>query len=210
MNVPRNASHMTSSDAAAAPVSSYLETQQKLRLDPAFDDVFAFVYKDLRKKAMFLRRAERDCILATTELVNETYLKMRQTPSVAQKELTHFKRIAAVVMRQILTDAARRKRSRKGGGHLRQVALDDSLHVPWSWDETMLDLNRKLDELGGFAPRAAEVIEMCYFGGSTVSETAAYLHLSESSINRDLRLGLAWLKGQMLSRDPHPAARRYA
>ena len=101
-----------------------------------------------------------------------------------------FKVIAALVMREILVDAARRRRARKRGGDLARVTLSDSLGITVSWDETLLDLDHRLNELGEADARAAQAIDMHFFAGCTAAEIAQHQQVSLSTVARDLRAGL--------------------
>lgn len=173
--------------------SHYQTTRQLLRQHPDFDKVFAAVYNELQPIAHGLRHRERYCTLSTGEIVHEAYVKMLGGAVADLDDRPKFKLIAALVMREILVDAARRRRARKRGGNFAQVTLSDALGVVVTWDETLIDLDRRLDELGEADPRAAEAIDMHFFGGCTVAEIAEHQKISLSTVARDLRTALAWL-----------------
>ena len=175
------------------PERSYKANQQKLRQDPDFDKVFVAVSNELKKIAHTLRGRERYCTMSTGEIVSEAYLKMVGTAVPDLHNQARFKLLAAFVMREILVDAARRRRTRRRGGDLVRVTFSHELSIVVSWDERLVDLDRCLTELGEADARAAEAIDMHLFGGCTVAEIAKHQKLSPSTVARDLRDALAWL-----------------
>lgn len=160
-----------------------------------FDQVFSAVYEELRRLASTLKRDDRSATLATTDVVDEAYLRLYGSPELALKDRLHFKRIAGRAMRQILVDAARRKLAGKRGG-LQTVAV--TLGEAWDArvpsDTQVLDLHAAIKQLGTLEPRQGNILEMKYFGGFHVGEIAEYLELSERTVARDLRVAEAWLK----------------
>jgi RNA polymerase sigma factor (TIGR02999 family) len=142
-------------------------------------------------------RAERSGhTLQTTALVNETYLKLVQQGRVDCQSRAQFLAIAARLMRQILVDRARKFRSRKrGGGEL--LPLDEGLDFSLTKSAELVALDDALQELGGFDPRKAEIVELRYFGGLTVEETAEALALGPKTVLREWGLAKAWLKREL-------------
>jgi len=110
----------------------------------------------------------------------------------------HFKRIAARAMRQVLVEAARRRRAHKrGGGEALTVTFDDSLKEAASFGEDLLALNTALDELAQMSPRQAMMVEGRFFGGLEIIEIATLLEVSEATILRDWRAAKAWLAREL-------------
>ena len=170
--------------------------EQKTWQDEEFDQVFAAVYKELKRLAAYLRRSQRAATMSTTDVVDETYLKMFRSSSVVSVDRLHFKRIAARAMRQILTDAARKRHADKRGGMLDAVTLGhaDEVGTAPATTPQLMDLHRALDQLMTANARLAEIVEMRYFGGFSITEIKGYFGLSDATIERDIRAALAWLK----------------
>ncbi len=165
------------------------------------DDVFSLVYEELRRLAAFVRRNEVNVTLNSTALVHEAWLKLKDAPRLADTALPHFKAIAGKAMRQVLVDQARHRSARKrgGAGEAALVSLGDSDEAAVSTDSDLLLLNVALDRLAQLNERQAQVIEGRFFGGLSVTETAALLGVSESVVERDWRAAKAWLGGQIRS-----------
>lgn len=161
-----------------------------------FDEVFTAVYKELKRLAAFFRRGEKNATMSTTDIVDETYLKLFSSSSsgVGDSDRLHFKRVAARAMRQILTDAARRRGADKRGGLIDFVTLTHNEAAGPAPNPQLLDLHRSLDELAQTRPRYAEIVEMRYFGGFSIEEIKIYFGVSDATIERDIRAALAWLK----------------
>jgi RNA polymerase sigma factor (TIGR02999 family) len=169
----------------------------------ALDDLFSATYEELRRLAASVRRGDPSATLSPTALVNEAWLKLAGSPHVARTSPVHFKRIAARAMRQVLVEAARRRRAEKrgGGADVAVVTFDDlTAGAPMpqvnSADE-MLALDSALDDLARIQPRQALLVESRFFGGLDVSETAQLLQISESTVLRDWRAAKAWLAHQL-------------
>jgi RNA polymerase sigma factor (TIGR02999 family) len=167
----------------------------------AMDDLFSLIYEELRRLASFVRKNEANATISSTALVHEAWLKLKDSPHLADTSATHFKGIATKAMRQILVDEARRRGARKrgGAGEVSFVPLGDSIEKMASWPEELLALDMALEELAGFSPRQAQVVESRFFGGMDVAETAALLGVSESAVERDWRAARAWLAGRISS-----------
>ena len=164
--------------------------------DEEFDQVFAAVYSELKRLAAYLRRSHRGATMSTTDVVDEAYLKLFRSSAVESGDRLHFKRIAARAMRQILTDAARRRNADKRGGMMEFVTLGhaNGAGSQPATSPQLLDLHRALDQLMESNPRLAEIVEMRYFGGFSIDEIKGYFRLSDATIERDIRAALAWLK----------------
>jgi RNA polymerase sigma factor (TIGR02999 family) len=162
----------------------------------ALDDLFSLTYEELRRLASAVRSRDSNVTLSPTTLVNEAWLKLAGSPSVANTSPLHFRRIAARAMRQVLVDAARRRGRDKRGGGAVSVTLDDALHAVTTSDE-LLALDAALDDLARLNPRQAEMVEHRYFGGLDVRETAELLGISEATVLRDWRAARAWLAAEL-------------
>jgi RNA polymerase sigma factor (TIGR02999 family) len=164
----------------------------------ALDHLFSATYEELRRLASTVRRGDPSITLNPTALVNEAWLKLAGSPQVGQSSRLHFKRIAARAMRQVLVEAARRRKARKRGGDAAVVVtFDEDLDAAQTVGEDLLALDTALDELARIAPRQATMVESRFFGGLDVTETAALLQVSEATILRDWRAAKAWLSHEL-------------
>jgi RNA polymerase sigma factor (TIGR02999 family) len=163
----------------------------------ALDDLFSATYEELRRLAAAVRRNDPSATLSPTALVNEAWLKLRESPGVANTSRLHFKRIAARAMRQVLIEAARRRRSEKRGGGAVVVTFDDSLQETSSTADDLVALDEALNDLARLEPRQALLVESRFFGGMDVAETAQLLDISESTALRDWRAAKAWLAREL-------------
>jgi RNA polymerase sigma factor (TIGR02999 family) len=165
----------------------------------ALDDLFSATYEELRRLAAAVRRNDPSATLSPTALVNEAWLKLRESPGVARTSRLHFKRIAARAMRQVLIEAARRRRADKRGGGAIVVTFDDALQEAASTAEDLVALDDALNDLARIEPRQALLVETRFFGGMDVAETAQLLDVSESTVLRDWRAAKAWLGRELRS-----------
>jgi RNA polymerase sigma factor (TIGR02999 family) len=163
----------------------------------ALDHLFSVTYEELRRLASSVRRSDANASLSPTTLVNEAWLKLRNSPRLAGLSRLHFARIAARAMRQVLIEAARRRNARKRGGGLRAVTLDDAADQTPSAADELLGLDAALEELARLQPRQALVVETRFFGGLDVAASAELLGVSEATILRDWRAAKAWLAHQL-------------
>jgi len=163
------------------------------------DDLFSATYEELRRLASAVRRNDPAATLSPTALVNEAWLKLRETPSIARMAPLHFKRIAARAMRQVLIEAARRRRAGKRGGGAALVTFDESLHESAACADDLLALDEALRDLARVQPRQATLVESRFFGGLDVAETAQLLEISEATALRDWRAAKAWLANELRS-----------
>lgn len=165
----------------------------------ALDDLFSLTYEELRRLASFVKKNQVNATLNSTALVHEVWLKLKDSQRLGSTSLAHFKAIAAKAMRQVLVDEARRKIARKRGGEREAtfVPFCDSTEGIVSCDEELLALDAALDELARVSPRQAQMVESRFFGGFSVAETAAWLGVSESAMERDWRAAKAWLAGRI-------------
>lgn len=164
----------------------------------AFDQLFTATYEELRRLASVVRRGDPSATLSPTALVNEAWLKLAGSPSVAATSQLHFKRIAARAMRQLLVEAARRRNANKrNSGAEITVAFDEALQKAPKGSQDILALNDALDELARMNPRQAEMVESRFFAGLDIPETASLLNVSEATVLRDWRAAKAWLAHEL-------------
>jgi RNA polymerase sigma factor (TIGR02999 family) len=131
--------------------------------------------------------------LQATALVNEAYMRLIDVRRVNWQNRAHFLAMAARVMRRILVEAARAKGYHKRGGRAVRVTFDESLPVPAGLDHDLVALDDALDALANVDERKSRVIELRFFGGLNIEETAAALNVSPDTVKRDWRLARAWL-----------------
>lgn len=164
----------------------------------AFDQLFTATYEELRRLASAVRRGDPSATLSPTALVNEAWLKLAGSPSIAATSRLHFKRIAARAMRQLLVEAARRRNaSKRNSGSEITVAFDEALQKAPTGSQDLLALNDALDELARMNPRQAEMVESRFFAGLDIPETASVLNVSEATVLRDWRAAKAWLAHEL-------------
>lgn len=144
-----------------------------------------------------MKREREDHILQTTALVNEAYLNLVDARQVPSRDRTHFFAICAKLMREILVHYARRRDARKRGGGLRRVSLDESIPGAPVPDADLLDLDEALTALNEVDERKARVVELRFFGGLTVDETAEVLEVSTDTVTRDWDYAKTWLYRRM-------------
>jgi RNA polymerase sigma factor (TIGR02999 family) len=163
----------------------------------ALNDLFSAAYEELRRLAASVRRNDPSATISPTALVNEAWLKLSDSPWVARTSRVHFKRIAARAMRQVLIEAARRRRAEKRGGGVAIVTFDESLGTAANGADDLLALDEALSDLARIEPRQATLVESRFFGGLDVAETAQLLDVSESTVLRDWRAAKAWLAHEL-------------
>lgn len=152
------------------------------------------VYNELRKLASsYLRMEYRNRTIQTTELVHEAYIKLIGGQNITWQNKAHFYGIAANSMRQILVDLARKRKTQKRGGDQTKISLYENLLVMEDTDEKLLALDEALTKLAAFDKRLCNIVELRYFSGLTISETAEVLNISSSTIKREWNVAKAWL-----------------
>jgi RNA polymerase sigma factor (TIGR02999 family) len=172
--------------------------------DAALTDLMPLVYDELRKAARRRMRNERaDHTLEAAALVNEVYLRLSKVSQIDWRDRAHFFAVAAQMMRRLLVDAARARTRVKRAGLARRVAHSstfdlDSLPATSSvLDAQLIDIDDTLETLAKVDPRKARVIELRFFGGLTVDETAEALGVSPQTVMRDWRLARAWMMREL-------------
>jgi RNA polymerase sigma factor (TIGR02999 family) len=139
--------------------------------------------------------------LQATALINEAYVRLVDGKAVAWHDRTHFLAVSARVMRRILVDHARARHYQKRGGAAVKVTFDDALVVADEPRDDLVALDDALEALAKFDERKSRVIELRFFGGLSVEETASALNVSPDTVMRDWRLAKAWLQREMRSHD---------
>lgn len=161
----------------------------------ALDDLVPHVEAELRRLARsYLRRERQAHTLQTTALINEAYLRLIDQRSVRWQNRAHFFGIAAQMMRRILVSMARARHADKRGGHEIPVPFDDDLHLSRERAAELVALDDALIDLAALDPRRAQVVELRYFGGLGVDETAQVLQVSPETVMRDWKRARAWLR----------------
>jgi len=166
----------------------------------AEDELMGAVYLELKRLARLHMRKERpNHTLQPTELVNEAYLRLANQREAHWKNRTHFFAVAARVMRRILVDHARGKFADKRGGQADFIPIHDGMHFTQVDTEHILALDAALHRLKEQDPRACTVVELRFFGGLTVEETAEFLGVGARTIKRDWTAARAWLRRELSS-----------
>ncbi|HEX5412842.1 MAG TPA: sigma-70 family RNA polymerase sigma factor [Terriglobia bacterium] len=169
----------------------------------ALDRLAPLVYRELHQIAGRLMARERpNHTLQTTALVNEAYVRLVDARQVSWQDRAHFFAICARAMRQILVDHARSRGSVKRGGGETAIELEEGLAAAASPEASLLALDEALQRLEALDPRKSQVVEMRYFGGLSVEETAEALKVSAETVRRDWKLAQAWLHRELSGKKP--------
>ena len=160
----------------------------------ALERLTPLVEPELRRLArLYMGRERRNHTLQPTALVNEAFLRLTDARHVRWQDRAHFFGISARLMRRVLVDHARARGYRKRGGDAQRVTLDEGLIASPGNVLDVVDLDRALDALSQVDDRKSRVIELRFFGGLSVEETAEVLHVSNDTVKRDWRLAKLWL-----------------
>ena len=160
----------------------------------ALDELIPVVYEELRQQAhRYLQREQRGHSLQTLGLINETYLRLLGCQKVSWKDRAHFFAVTARMMRRILVDYARSRRSQRRGGDLAKTTLDQKLTFPIARNSDLVALDDALNELALKDERRSRVVELRFFGGLSIEETAEVLGVCPDTVVRDWRLAKVWL-----------------
>src|SRR5262249_13290152 len=164
----------------------------------ALDKLTPLVYQELHRLAEHYMKDERpDHILQTTALVNEVYLRLIDWKNVRWKARAHFCGVSARLMRHILVKFARNRLAAKRGGDGLQVSLSEAANMTSARNLDLVALDDALNALAALDPRQSQVIEMRFFGGLSIEETAEALKVSPRSVRRDWSLAQAWLRREL-------------
>jgi RNA polymerase sigma factor (TIGR02999 family) len=165
------------------------------------DELFPIVYEELRAiAARFLNGEGRPLTLQATALVHEAYLRLVGPAQTPWENRAHFFGAAARAIRRILTDAARHRGRAKRGGGLSRVPLDEALVVSPEPDVDLEGLDSALTQLAALDPQKARVVELRFFAGLTVEQTALALGVSPSTVARDWQFARVWLSHKLEGR----------
>ena len=164
----------------------------------ALDKLIPIVYGELRlRAARYLRRERPGHTLQTTVLIHETYLRLVEQKQVRWQNRAHFFAIAAQLMRRILVDHARGRDAAKRGGADLRLTLDDATAAAPGRDLNVMALDEALTRLAELDPRQSRVVELRYFSGLSIEETAEVLGVSPATVKLDWSMAKAWLRREM-------------
>jgi RNA polymerase sigma factor (TIGR02999 family) len=170
--------------------------------EAAREELMPLVYGELHRLAHgYMARERVDHTLQTSALVNEAYLKLTDQKQVQWQNRAHFFGIAARMMRRILVDYARNRHYAKRGGHAFRVTLDETFIVPEERSAEVLALDYALNSLAEIDARKGQIVELRFFGGLSIEETAEVLQVSPGTVMRDWTLAKAWLRAEMTSQN---------
>lgn len=168
----------------------------------ALDKLIPLVYQELRRLAHYYMRQERGGhTLQTTALVNEAYMKLADYKKMRWQSRAHFFAIAAQVMRRILVEHARVRDSAKRGGGAQKLSLEDTAVVSEGRSGEVIAINNALNELEAWDSRKGKIVELRFFGGLSIDETAVVLKISPTTVQREWRSAKAWLYRTLISGD---------
>ena len=159
----------------------------------AFDRLAPLVYEELKRQArLYMANERRDHTLQPTALVNEVYLRLIDVTQIKWQSRAHFFAMSAKLMRRVLVDFARSRRYQKRGAGARQISLEEGMLVI-DPSKDLVALDDALEQLTATDPRKSQVVELRFFGGLTVEETAEALKISSDTVTRDWNLAKVWL-----------------
>ena len=166
--------------------------------DKALDALVPVVYKELRRMAhRYMRQEQPGRTFDTADLVSEVYLKLVDSSRVQWQDRAHFLAVAARLMRQILVDFARSRHYAKRGGDAFRVTFRESLEMPDTDAAEWVTLDEALRALEAVDPRKSRMVELRFFGGLSVEETAEVLAVSPNTVQRDWRFAKSWLRREL-------------
>jgi RNA polymerase sigma factor (TIGR02999 family) len=166
--------------------------------EAAADRLMPLVHEELRRLAhQYMRRENPGHTLQTSALVNEAYLRLVDQSKIQWESRAHFFGIAARLMRQILVDQARRKNFAKRGGGAIRVSLDSANAVAQEQSANVMALDEALKTLEQTDPRKSQIVELRFFGGMSIEETAQALKVSPGTVMREWTFARAWLRNEM-------------
>lgn len=166
----------------------------------ALEQLTPLVYRELRRMAARLLQNERPGYsLQSSDLVHEVYLRLVNVRELDWQHRAHFFAVAATLMRRILLDRARRKVAGKRGGKIHPLDLTKTIDVAQTKARELVALDDALDALAEFDPRKARIVELRFFGGLSVKETAEVVKVSSDTVMRDWKMARAWLLTELSS-----------
>jgi len=162
------------------------------------DELLPLIYGELRRLAgAYFQRERLNHTLQPTALVHEAYLKLVDQTRVEWQNRAHFLGVAANQMRRILVDHARGHQAQKRGAGFEKLSLDDALVAAGERSAELMAIDEALETLARFDPDKSRLVELRYFGGLSIEETAQVMNVSVSTANRQWRMAKAWLYGQL-------------
>lgn len=169
--------------------------------EAAANELLPLIYNELKKIASnYLRRERSDHTLQPTALVHEAYMKLIDITQVTWQNKAHFLGVAANQMRRILVDYARQHNAEKRGGEFHIMTLNEDIDKAIEQSTELIALDDALNELAKMDPEKARIVELRYFGGLTVEETAEVLGVAPITVKRHWRMTKAWLYGQLANK----------
>lgn len=162
--------------------------------ESALNKLIPLVYEELRRMAHYqMAREKVGHTLQTTALVNEVYLRLLGAMEISWQDRAHFFALSAQLMRRVLVDHARGRGRAKRGGAIKKISLEESLAIPVGRDTDMVELDDALNSLAAVDARKAKVVELRFFGGFSVEETAKTLNVSARTVMNDWKFAKVWL-----------------
>lgn len=172
--------------------------------EQALETLVPLVYEELRRIARrYMRRERAGATLQTSALVNEAYLRLVKANTISWHDRTHFFAVSAQIMRRLLVDAARGRGYAKRGGNAYRVSMDEGRIGSAEPGAALEALDDALNDLAKFDARKARVVEMRFFGGLSVDETAEVLRVSPQTVLRDWKLAKVWLTRELDRQSNH-------
>lgn len=167
----------------------------------AAEKLWTLVYDELRSLASnYLKRERANHTLQPTALVHEAYLRLIDQTRVNWQNHAHFCAVASEIMRRILVDHSRRYKAEKRGGQETKIALDEAVSFPKDVEIDVIKVDEALFDLARLDPRQSRIVELRFFGGLTIEETAEVLGVSLSTVQRDWDMARAWLYSELNNR----------
>jgi RNA polymerase sigma-70 factor, ECF subfamily len=175
--------------------------------ESAVERLMPLVYDELHRMARRYMSGEKPGhTLQATALVNEAYLRLVNTSQANWQDRTHFFAVSAQVMRRILVDWARTRQAAKRGSDIPALELNEALAIPMKTGTELVAVDDALKALTLVDARKSQVVELRFFGGLSVEETAEVLKVSRETVNRDWKLAKSWLRRELAQPQPHRAA----
>jgi RNA polymerase sigma factor (TIGR02999 family) len=169
----------------------------------AIDKLMPLVYDELHRMARrYMSDEKPGHTLQTTALVNEAYLRLVHSSQANWQSRTHFFAVCAQVMRRILVDWARSRQAQKRGSDMPALELNEAIAVPLETGTDLVAIDDALKALAQVDPRKSQIVELRFFGGLSVQETAEVLKVSQETVHRDWRLAKSWLRREIGKEQP--------
>lgn len=164
----------------------------------ALEEVTPLIYGELKSLARaYMSRERAGHTLQSTALVHEAYLRLVDLNRIEWQSRTHFYGIAALLVRRVLVDHARSRGSEKRGGSVEKVGLSDNIHAAAEREVDLVLLDQALDKLAQIDERQAKIVELRFFGGLSIDETASVLNISPATVKREWVVAKAWLAREL-------------